>query len=58
MVDPKVIYLSSRPLNEAEINLLSTGLKFTPTPNDSNPQDLTTDIKEYTRKIKTSRMFP
>lgn len=58
MVDPKVINLSSRSLNEAEINLLSKGLKFTPTPNESNPQDLTTDIKEYTRKIKTSRIFP
>lgn len=57
MVDPKVINLSSRSLNEAEINLLSKGLKFTPTPNESNPQDLTTDIKEYTRKLRLAEYF-
>lgn len=57
IVDPKVINLSNRSLNEAEINLLSKGLKFTPTPNKSNPQDLTTDIKEYTRKLRLAEYF-
>lgn len=38
MVNPKVINLSSRSLNEPEINLLSKGLKFTPMPNESNPR--------------------
>lgn len=49
-VHPQLINLSSRSLNEAEKNLLLEGLKFTPTLNESNYRDLTTDIKEYTKK--------
>ncbi|XP_061190029.1 uncharacterized protein LOC133197859 [Saccostrea echinata] len=56
-IDPKVINLSSRPLNAAEIKLLSKGLKFTPTPSDSNLQELSKDIKEYTRKLRLAEYF-
>ncbi|XP_062571387.1 uncharacterized protein LOC134233429, partial [Saccostrea cucullata] len=56
-IDPKVINLSSRPLNAAEIKLLSKGLKFTPTPSNSNLQELSKDIKEYTRKLRLAEFF-
>lgn len=51
-VNRKVINLSSRTLNQTEIMLLSKGLKFSPTPYISNNQELTKDIKEYSRKLR------
>lgn len=54
-VDPKAINLSSR--SQTEITLLAKGLKFSPTPYNSNNQELTTDIKEYTRKIRLEEYF-
>ncbi|XP_062604091.1 uncharacterized protein LOC134265884, partial [Saccostrea cucullata] len=55
-VEPKVINLSSKQLNEWEIKLLSKGLKYTPTPN-SNKQELKKDIKEYTRRLRLAEYF-
>lgn len=56
-IDPKVINLSSRSLNECEIKLLSKGLKFTPTPNNSDIQELNKDIKAYTRRLRLAEYF-
>lgn len=54
--NPKVFNLSNRVLNETEIKLLSKGLKYTPTPRMNNEQ-LKTDIKEYTRKLRLKEYF-
>jgi hypothetical protein len=43
-------------LTKSEIKLLTKGLKFTPTPK-SNHQELKTDIKEYTRKLRLVEFF-
>lgn len=48
--------LSNRVLNETEIKLLSKGLKNTPTPRLNNEQ-LKTDIKDYTRKLRLREYF-
>lgn len=53
-MDPKIINLSTKQLNESEIKLLSKGLKYTPTPS-SNKQDLRKDIKEY--KLRLAEYF-
>ncbi|KAJ8305863.1 LOW QUALITY PROTEIN: hypothetical protein KUTeg_016408 [Tegillarca granosa] len=55
-VEPKVINLSNKILTPTEIKLLAKGLKFTPTPR-SNPQELKNDIKEYTRKLRSTEYF-
>ena len=55
-IDPKVINLSNRSMTESEIKLLSKGLKFTPTPN-KNQQQLKSDIKCYTRKLRLTEYF-
>jgi hypothetical protein len=54
--DPKVLNLSDKILTESEINLLSKGLKYTPTPTMNN-QELRTDLKEYTRRLKLKEFF-
>jgi hypothetical protein len=54
--DPKVFNLSDRILNKTEINLLSKGLKYTPTPSMNN-QQLRIDLKEYTRRLKLREFF-
>lgn len=56
-VDPKVINFSSRILNQTEIMLLSKGLKISPTPFNSNNQELTKDINDYTRKLRLAEYF-
>ena len=40
-----------------EIKLLEKGLKFTPTPRNSNIPELTKDISEFTRKIRLIEFF-
>lgn len=37
--------------------LLSKGMKFSLTPYKSNNQELTKDIKEYTRKLRLAEYF-
>jgi len=54
---PKVINLSSRKLTIDEIELLKKGLKFCPTPNSNNNDELKTDILEFCRKLRLSEKF-
>ena len=48
-VSSNVINLSRRNLSQAEICLLSKGLKFVPTANKIDRAKLKTDLKEYGR---------
>ena len=53
----QIDYLSSSELNKTEIKLLEKGLKFTPTPSNSNTQELNKDILEFTRKVRLVEYF-
>ena len=55
-MEPKVFNLSDRQLTDSEIKLLSKGLKYTPTPHINN-QELKTDIKAYTRRLRLTEYF-
>ena len=44
-------------MNKTEIKLLEKGLKFTPTPRNSNIQELSKDISEFTRKVRLVEFF-
>ena len=52
ITDPKVFNLSSRNLTACEIQLLSKGLKYTPTP-QRNHHELKTDIKIIYKTTET-----
>ena len=52
-----VVNLSKRVLTEAEISLLSKGLKFCPTPEKIDVYHLRKDIKEYIRRIRLKEYF-
>ena len=52
----KVINMSNTPLSDAQIKLLSKGLKFTPTPK-SNKRELESDIKEFNRRLRLKEYF-
>ena len=56
ITDPKVFNLSSRNRTACEIQLLSKGLKYTPTP-QRNHHELKTDIKSYTRRLRLREFF-
>ena len=56
ITDPKVFNLSSRNLTACEIQLLSKGLKYTPTP-QRNHHELKTYIKSYTRRLRRKEFF-
>ena len=47
-----VVNLSKRSLTEAEVSLLSKGLKFCPTPEKIDIYSLRKDIKEYVRRVR------
>ena len=49
-IDVQIINNSSKQLTSPEINILSKGLKFTPTPDRPNKQELHEDVLEFTRK--------
>ena len=51
-VSSNVINLSRRNLSEAEISLLSKGLKFVPTANKIDRAKLKTELEEYGRKLR------
>ena len=55
-IDPKIINLSKRELDESEIELLKKGLKFTPTP-PVNHQELAEDIQTFCRKVRLVEFF-
>ena len=52
-----VINLSRRNLSEAEISLLSKGLKFVPTANKIDRAKLKTELEEYGRKLRLTWHF-
>ena len=56
-VSSNVINLSRRNLSEAEISLLSKGLKFVPTANKIDRARLKTELEEYGRKLRLMRHF-
>ncbi|KAL9958229.1 hypothetical protein ACROYT_G035215, partial [Oculina patagonica] len=52
-----VVNLSKRELSEAEISLLSKGLKFCPTPEKVDVYNLRKDIREFVRRIRLREFF-
>ena len=55
--DVKIFNLSSKKLNDTEMHILLRGLKFTPTPENRNVQEIRTDIHEFNRKIRLKERF-
>ncbi|CAG2251143.1 unnamed protein product [Mytilus edulis] len=55
-IDPKIINLSQRTLNENEIYLLSKGFKFAPVPY-SNVPELKADINNFSRRLRLKEEF-
>ncbi|CAB3999844.1 Hypothetical predicted protein, partial [Paramuricea clavata] len=56
-VSDNVINISSRVLTQAEVSLLSRGLKFCPTPIELDISSVKRDIKEFGRKLKCKAFF-
>ena len=55
---PKVINLSRITLTTNQINILAKGLKFTPTPRNSNFNEIKDDISDFCRKLRlTEELF-
>jgi hypothetical protein len=52
-----VVNLSSSTLTTAELNLLSRGLKFCPTPLEVNQIELSQDLTQYYRRIRLREFF-
>jgi len=52
-----VVNLSQRVLIQAEVSLLSKGLKFCPTPEKIDIYSLRKDIKEYVRRVRLREYF-
>ena len=56
-VSDNVVNISSRVLTQAEVSLLSKGLKFCPTPKELDWSPIKRDVKEFCRKIKCKDFF-
>ena len=56
-VSGSVVNLSKKVLSEADINLLSKGLKFSPTPTDINKAELKEDLEVFKRRIRLKWHF-
>ncbi|CAG2184545.1 unnamed protein product [Mytilus edulis] len=55
---PRIINLSNLTLSAPEIQILSKGLKFTPTPQTSNYNEVKDDISNFCRKLRlTEELF-
>ena len=54
---PKIINLSTKMLNNTQIDILSLGLKFTPTPQISNKPEIIDDISEFCRRLRLAEKF-
>ena len=52
-----VVNLSSASLSSTELNLLSRGLKFCPTPSEVNQVELSQDLTDYYRRIRLREFF-
>ena len=53
----KVINLPSKALTETEQSFLGKWLKFTPTPQKSNSQELKEDLAAFTQKVRPLEYF-
>ena len=56
-VSGSVVNLSKKVLSEADINLLSKGLKFSPTPTDINKAELKEDLEVFKRRVRLKWHF-
>ena len=56
IIHPKVLNLSSVSLTPSQIQILTKGLKFTPTPQRNLPE-MEKDIKDFTRKLRLVEFF-
>ena len=55
---PKIINLSNKVLSTQQIQILSKGLKYTPTPQHSNFNEVQDDISAFCRKLRlTEELF-
>ena len=52
-----VVNLSSYQLTNDEIQILSSGLKFIPTPKNINKTEVLADIKKFTRRMRLQEFF-
>lgn len=57
IVQPKVINCSSYKLTPSQISLLKRGLKFTPVPKSSNLNELSADLKSFSRKMRLNEFY-
>lgn len=53
----RIFNLSNKTLSKFEKNVLLKGLKFTPTPEKPNENELQTDLNEFFRKLKLREFF-
>lgn len=49
--------LSNRKLSQSEILILENGLKFTPTPQKGNTEEIQEDLNQFCRKLRLSEFF-
>ena len=52
-----MVNLSGVALSEAEINLLSRGLSFCPTPHRINKEEILDDLESYFRRLRLKEYF-
>ena len=52
-----VVNLSGVALGEAEINLLSTGLSFCPTPRQMKKEEILDDVEKFFRQLRVKEFF-
>ena len=56
-ISDNVVNLSERKLTEAEVSLLSKGIKFYPTPRELDFSAIKNDLKEFSRRLKCKTFF-
>ena len=54
---PKIINLSSKTLSEEHKTILAKGLKFTPTPQRKNINEIQDDISKFTRRLRLAEQL-
>lgn len=54
---PKIINLSSIELSQEQLELLKRGIKFTPTPKNSNPNELKEDRARFCKRLRKQEYF-
>ena len=53
----KIVNISKRNISNSEKKILEKGLKFTPTPQHSNINEISDDLAEVTRKFRLAEFF-